>query len=145
MVHVPYKGSAPAFVDLLAGQVQFMAESIPQLSQYLKAGKIRVLAMTGKTRNAAMSDVPTMAEVGVKNFEVVGFYGVLAPPKLPADIAATLSDAFKKTLAAEDVKTKMIAQGADPAFLDAADFSAFLKNEMPRWQAAVKKAGVTLD
>jgi tripartite-type tricarboxylate transporter receptor subunit TctC len=145
MVHVPYKGSAPAFVDLLAGQVQFMAESIPQLSQYLKAGKIRVLAMTGKTRNAAMSDVPTMAEVGVRNFEVVGFYGVLAPPKLPADIAATLSDAFKKTLAAEDVKTKMIAQGADPAFLDAADFSAFLKNEMPRWQAAVKKAGVTLD
>jgi tripartite-type tricarboxylate transporter receptor subunit TctC len=145
MVHVPYKGTAPAFTDLLAGQVQFMAESIPQATQYLKAGKIRALAMTGGTRNAAIADVPTMAEVGVKNFEVVGFYGVLAPAKLPADVLAKLSDAFKKTLASDDVKTKMISQGADPAFLDSAQFAAFLKSESARWQAAVKKANVKLD
>jgi tripartite-type tricarboxylate transporter receptor subunit TctC len=145
MVHVPYKGSAPAFTDLLAGQVQFMAESIPAVSQYLKAGKVRALAMTGKERNAAIPDVPTMAEAGVKNFEVVGFYGVLAPPKLPADVLAKLNDAFKKTLANEDVKTKMVAQGADPAYLDSTQFSAFMKEQLVKWQAAVKKANVKLD
>ena len=145
MVHVPYKGTAPTFTDLLAGQVQFMSESIPQVTQYLKAGKVRALAMTGKERNAAIPDVPTMAEAGVKNFEVVGFYGVLAPAKLPADVIAKLSDAFRKTLVAEEVKTRMVQQGADPAFLDSAQFTLFLQSEGARWGDAVKKAGVKLD
>ena len=145
MVHVPYKGTAPAFTDLLGGQVQFMAESIPQVSQYLKAGKVRALAMTGKERNSAIPDVPTMAESGVKDFEVVGFYGVLAPAKLPADVTAKLTDAFRKTLANEEVRTRMVTQGADPAFLDSAQFAAFLKTETERWSAAVKKADVKLD
>jgi tripartite-type tricarboxylate transporter receptor subunit TctC len=145
MVHVPYKGTAPAFTDLLAGQVQFMAESIPQVTQYLKAGKVRALAMTGKERNAAIPDVPTMAESGVKNFEVVGFYGVLGPAKLPADVIAKLNDAFKKALTADDVKTRMVQQGADPAYLDSAQFTQFLQTESARWSAAVKKAGVKLD
>ena len=126
VMHVPFKDTAPAFTDLLAGQVQFMAESIPQVTQYLKAGKVRALAMTGKERSAAIPDVPTMAESGVKNFEVIGFYGVLAPAKLPADVIATLSDAFGKTLAADDVKTRMVQQSADPAFLDSAQFTQFL-------------------
>ena len=145
MVHVPYKGTAPAFTDLLAGQVQFMAESIPQVTQYLKAGKVRALAMTGKERNAAIPDVPTMAEAGVKDFEVVGFYGVLAPAKMPADVTAKLSDAFKKTLASDEVRTRMVQQGADPAYLDSAQFMQFLQTESARWGAAVKKAGVKLD
>lgn len=122
-----------------------MSESIPQMTQYLKAGKVRALAMTGKERNAAIADVPTMAEAGVKNFEVVGFYGVLAPAKLPADVIANLNDAFKKTLAADDVKTRMIQQGADPAFLDSTQFTQFLQSEGLRWAEAVKKAGVKLD
>ena len=145
MVHVPYKGTAPAFTDLLGGQVQFMAESIPQVGQYLKAGKVRALAMTGRERNSAIPDVPTMAESGVKDFEVVGFYGVLAPAKLPADVTAKLTDAFRKTLANEDVRNRMVAQGADPAFLDSAQFEIFLKAETARWSAAVKKADVKLD
>ena len=145
MVHVPYKGTAPAFTDLLAGQVQFMAESIPQVTQYLKAGKVRALAMTGKERNAAIPDVPTMAEAGVKDFEVVGFYGVLAPAKMPADVTAKLSDAFKKTLASDEVRTRMVQQGADPAYLDSVQFTQFLQTESARWGAAVKKAGVKLD
>jgi tripartite-type tricarboxylate transporter receptor subunit TctC len=145
MTHIPYKGSAPAFTDLLGGQVQFMAESIPQVSQYVKAGKVRALAMTGAARNAAIADVPTMNEAGIKNFEVVGFYGVLAPAKLPPDVLAKLTDAFQKTLASDDVKNKMITQGADPAFMDSKAFSVFLKNESLRWQTAVKKANVKLD
>ena len=145
MVHVPYKGTAPAFTDLLAGQVQFMSESIPQITQYLKAGKIRALAMTGRERNPAIADVPTMKEVGVDGFEVVGFYGILAPAKLPASVTAKLSDAFKTVLGQDEIKSRMIAQGADPAFLDSAAFNAFLKTENARWAAAVKKANVKLD
>jgi tripartite-type tricarboxylate transporter receptor subunit TctC len=145
MVHVPYKGSAPAFTDLLAGQVQFIAESIPQVSQYVKLGKVRALAMTGSERNAAIPDVPTMKEAGVKDFEVVGFYGMLAPPKLPADVTAILTQAFQKALASDEVRSKMISQGADPAYLDATAFGAYLKTEMGRWGGAVKKAGVKLE
>jgi tripartite-type tricarboxylate transporter receptor subunit TctC len=145
MVHVPYKGTAPAFTDLLGGQVQFMAESIPQVSQYVKAGKVRALAMTGAARNSAIPDVPTMAEVGVKDFVVVGFYGVLAPAKTPAPVLAKLNEAFAKVLAMDEVKTRMAAQGADPAYLDSRGFAKFLEGETTRWQAAVKKANVKLD
>ncbi len=145
MTHIPYKGTSAAFTDLLANQVQFMAESIPQVTQYVKVGKVRALAMTGRERNAAIADVPTMSEVGVKDFVLVGFYGVLAPANLPKDVLAKLSDAFQKTLASDDVKTKMIQQGADPAYLDPAAFLTFLKAESTRWQAAVKKANVKLD
>ena len=145
IVHVPYKGSAPAFTDLLAGQVQFIAESIPQVAQYVKIGKVRALAMTGSERNAAIPEVPTMKDAGVKDFEVVGFYGVLAPPKLPTDVTTILTQAFQKALASEEVRTRMISQGADPAYLDAAAFSTYLKTELGRWGTAVKKAGVKLD
>ena len=81
----------------------------------------------------------------MKNFEVVGFYGVLARDKLPPDVIAKLSDAFRKTLATDDVKTRMVQQGADPAFLDSAQFAQFLQSEGTRWGEAVKKAGVKLD
>lgn len=145
ITHVPYKGTAPAFTDLLAGQVQFMAESIPQVSQYVKSGKVRALAMTGRERNAAIPDVPTMAEAGVKDFEVVGFYGVLAPANTPKDVVAKLSKAFQDTLESADVRTRMVAQGADPAFLNADAFAAFLRAEGDRWGKAVKAANVQLD
>lgn len=145
IVHVPYKGSAPAFTDLLAGQVQIIAESIPQVAQYVKIGKVRALAMTGTERSAAIPDVPTMREAGVKDFEVVGFYGVLAPARLPADVVQRLGDAFRRALASEDVRNRMIQQGADPAFLDPAGFHAYMKSSMPRWGEAVRKANVKLD
>jgi tripartite-type tricarboxylate transporter receptor subunit TctC len=145
IVHVPYKGSAPAFTDLLAGQVQFMAESIPQVTQYVKAGKVRALAVTGPERSSALPDVPTMAEAGVKNFEVVGFYGILAPAATPKDIVAKLSQAFKDALESPDIRTRMIAQGADPAYLGTDAFAAALKVESERWSKAVKAAGVKLD
>jgi tripartite-type tricarboxylate transporter receptor subunit TctC len=145
IVHVPYKGSAPAFTDLLAGQVQFMAESIPQVTQYVKAGKVRALAVTGPERSSALPEVPTMAEAGVKNFEVVGFYGILAPAATPKDIVAKLSQAFKDALESPDIRTRMIAQGADPAYLGSDAFAAALKVESERWSKAVKAAGVKLD
>jgi tripartite-type tricarboxylate transporter receptor subunit TctC len=145
MVHIPYRGSAPAFTDLMAGQVQFMAESIPQAAAYHKQGKVRALAVTSRERNPALPDIPTAIEAGLKDFEVVGFYGFLAPASLPKDITAKLSDAFRQVLSAPDIRKRMIDQGADPAFLGSEDFRRFLAAEMPKWATAVSKSGAKLD
>jgi len=145
MVHIPYRGSAPAFTDLMAGQVQFMGESIPQAAAYHKQGKVRALAVTSKERNPALPDIPTAIESGIKGFEVVGFYGFLAPAGLPKDITAKLSDAFKQVMTSADIRARMIAQGADPAFLGSDEFAQFLVTETPRWAQAVKASGAKLD
>ena len=145
MVHIPYRGSAPAFTDLMSGQVQFMAESIPQAAQYAKQGRVRALAVTSRARNPALPEVPTLIEVGLKDFEVVGFYGILAPAGTPKDVVAKLSNAFKSALESPDVRGKMISQGADPAFLDADGFARFLDAEMPKWAKAVKDSGAKVD
>ena len=148
MVHIPYRGSAPAFTDLMAGQVQFMGESIPQAANYHKQGKVRALAVTSRERNPALPDVPTVMESGnpgLKDFEVVGFYGFLAPAGLPKDITARLSDAFKQVMASPEIRKRMVAQGADPAFIGSDDFAQFLALEMPRWAQAVKASGARLD
>ena len=145
MVHIPYRGSAPAFTDLMGGQVQFMGESIPQAANYHKQGKVRALAVTSKERNPALPDIPTVIESGIKGFEVVGFYGFLAPAGLPKEITAKLSDAFKQVMTSADVKSRMVAQGADPAFLGSDEFAQFLVAETPRWAKAVKESGAKLD
>ncbi len=145
MVHIPYRGSAPAFTDLMAGQVQFMAESIPQAAAYHKQGKVRALAVTSRTRNPALPDIPTVIESGLKDFEVVGFYGFLAPANLPKDVTGKLSAAFRQVLSAPDIRKRMSDQGADPAFLGSEDFAKFLAAEMPKWATAVSKSGARLD
>lgn len=145
MVHIPYRGSAPAFTDLMAGQVQFMAESIPQAANYHKQSKVKALAVTSKERNPALPDVPTVIESGVPNFEVVGFYGFLAPAGTPPDVVAKLSDAFRQVLNTPDLRNKMVTQGADPAFLGHEAFAKFLNTELPRWAAVAKASGAKLD
>jgi tripartite-type tricarboxylate transporter receptor subunit TctC len=146
MVHIPYRGSAPAFTDLMAGQVQFMAESIPQAAQYHRQGKVRALAVTSRERNPALPDVPTVIETRVaKNFEVVGFYGFLAPAGTPKMVVDKLSDAFKQVLALPEVRNRMVSQGADPAFLGADEFAKFLSDEMPKWAATVNASGARVD
>ena len=145
IVHIPYRGSAPAFTDLLAGQVQVMAESIPQASQYVKQGKLRALAVTGRERNAALPDTPTFAESGIAGLDVVGFYGVLAPAGTPKEVSAKLSDAFRQVLESADIRSRMSAQGADPAFLGSEAFASYLAAQMPVWAKAVKDSGTKLD
>jgi tripartite-type tricarboxylate transporter receptor subunit TctC len=145
IVHIPYRDSAPTITDLLAGQVQMMVESIPQASQYVKQGKQRALAVTGRERNAALPEVPTFAEAGIKGLEVVGFYGVLAPAGTPKDVVARLSDAFRQVLEAPDIRSRMVAQGADPAFLASDAFGSYLGAQMPICAKAAKDSGAKLD
>ena len=145
MVHIPYRGSAPAFTDLMAGQVQFMAESIPLAAQYHKQGKVRALAVTSRERSSALPEVPTAIESGLNDFEVVGFYGFMAPAGTPPEVVRVLSEAFKVVLSQPDLRARMTTQGADPAFLGAEDFSKYLRSELPRWASVVKKSGAQID
>ena len=145
MVHIPFKGSAPAFTDLIAGHVQFMADSVPQAASYAKQGKVKALAVTSSKRNPALPNTPTVIETGVANLEVVGFYGILAPKGMPPEITNKLSQAFKETLESPEIQKKMIDQGADPAYLNAEQFTKFLNTEMPRWAKVVKQAGAKVD
>ena len=145
MVHIPFKGSAPAFTDLIAGHVQFMAEPVPQAANYAKQGKVKALAVTSAKRNSALPNAPTVIETGVANLDVVGFYGIMAPKGTPPEVINKLSQAFREALESPDVQKKMIDQGADPAYLNAEQFAKFLANEMPRWAKAVKQAGAKID
>lgn len=145
MVHIPYRGIAPAFTDLMGGQVQFMTESIPQAANYHKQGKVRALAVTSKERNPALPDIPTVIESGIKGFEVVGFYGFLAPAGTPKDVVAKLSDAFKQIMNNPDVRSRMVTQGADPAFMGSDEFGQFIALQTPLWAKAVATSGAKLD
>ena len=145
MVHIPYRGSSPAFTDLMGGQVQFMAESIPQAANYHKQGKVRALAVTSKERNPALPDIPTVIESGIKGFEVVGFYGFLAPAGTPKEVVAKLSDAFKQIMTNPEVLSRMVTQGADPAYMGSDEFGQFLALQTPLWAKAVAASGAKLD
>ena len=129
----------------MAGQVQVMAESVPQAAQYVKAGKLRALAVTSRERNAALPDTPTMIEAGIPKFEVVGFYGFLAPAGTPKAVVDKLSAAFKATIDSPEIRGRMVQQGADPAFMDSDAFTRFLAAELPRWAEVVKRSGTRLD
>jgi tripartite-type tricarboxylate transporter receptor subunit TctC len=98
-----------------------------------------------RQRSVALPDTPTVIESGIKGFEVVGFYGFLAPANTPPDVSAKLSDAFKQVMALPDVRNRMITQGADPAFLGRDDFAKFLAAEMPKWAKAVQASGARVD
>jgi tripartite-type tricarboxylate transporter receptor subunit TctC len=129
----------------MGGQAQMMADSIPLFTQYIKAGKVRALAVTSGKRSPALPDVPTMEESGLKGFEVVGFYGVLAPAGTPKEIVDKLSGALRTVLADPDTKAKLEAQGAEPAWQSPEAFAATIIKEQQRWGQTVKVSGAKID
>ena len=145
IVHIPYKGSAPALTDVMGGQAQMMADSIPLFTQYIKAGKVRALGVTSGKRSPALPDVPTMEESGLKGFEVVGFYGVLAPAGTPKEIVDKLSGALRTVLADPDTRAKLEVQGAEPAWQSPEAFAATIVSEQKCWGQAVKVSGAKID
>ncbi|KDP88881.1 Bug family tripartite tricarboxylate transporter substrate binding protein [Cupriavidus basilensis] len=145
IVHIPYKGSAPALTDVMGGQAQMMADSIPLFTQYIKAGKVRALAVTSKHRSPALPDVPTMEEAGLKNFEVVGFYGMLAPSGTPKDVVARLSGALQTVLGEADTRAKLEQQGAEAAWQGPDAFGQTIAAEQKRWGQVIKASGAKID
>ena len=145
MAHVPYKGSAPALVDLIGGQVQLMFDNLPSALPQIKAGKLKALAVTSAQRSAALPDLPTVAESGLPGFEASSWFGLLTPAGTPKDIIAKLNGEVAKWLATPEAKEKMAAQGAIPAGKSPDDFARHIAAETAKWQKVVKDSGAKVD
>jgi tripartite-type tricarboxylate transporter receptor subunit TctC len=142
VVHVPYKGGAPALADLMAGQLTFMIENVPGTLPLVKSGKLRALAITSTHRSALASDVPTMAEAGVAGYEMVGWNGIFVAKGTPTEIVERLSTVLTKVLGLPDVKDQMTTMGAEAGGGTPQEFGAFVRAESARWGSIIKERGI---
>ena len=143
--HVPYKGSNPAMMDALAGNIDLLVSSVPSAMAQIKAGKLRPLAVTSAKRSSSLPDVPTVAEQGFRDFDVTTWYGVFAPAGTPKDIVNTLNTEINKLLATPEMKDAIHAQGAEPQAMTPDQFGALLKADYQKWRGIVQGSGVTLE
>jgi tripartite-type tricarboxylate transporter receptor subunit TctC len=144
LVHVPYRGGAPALIDLLGGQVHVMFDTIPQSIEYIRDGKLRALAVTTATRSEALPDVPTMGDF-VPGFEAGSWWGVGAPINTPAEIVDALNREIKAGLADPKIKTRLAELGTTPLLFTPAEFGTFVRAETEKWAKVVKSSGAKQD
>ena len=145
MVHVPYKGSGPAIQDVLAGQVQVFITTPPSVMQHVQSGKLKGLAVTGKTRHPSMPTVPTTAEAGLPSFQLEAWVALYAPANTPAPVIAKLSEAVKKGLEQAEVKQRADTAGVEVRYQNPQQMDALLKKELPYWNKVIKAANIKLD
>jgi tripartite-type tricarboxylate transporter receptor subunit TctC len=145
MVHVPYKGLAPALVNLLAGEVQAMFSSVVAIVPNIKAGRLRALAVTGKRRVALLPEVPTLDESGVPGYEAGSWYGILAPAGTPPAIVAKLHGAIVDALAQPEVRERLVGEGAEVIGSTPEGFAAHIAAELARLGKLVRAAGIRMD
>ena len=145
MVHIPYKGSAPAVNDLLGNQIAIMFDNMPSAIQHVRAGKLRPIAVTTAKRSPELPDVPTIAESGVPGYEATSWFGLFAVAGTPAPIVTQLNKALVKVLNQPDVKAKIAAQGGEVVAETPEQFAAFIKAETAKWGKVVKESGASVD
>jgi tripartite-type tricarboxylate transporter receptor subunit TctC len=145
MLHVPYKGTAPAIVDLLPGRVHCMSAEVLAVLPHVRAGKLRALGIATPTRNQVAPDIPTVSEAGVPGFEVTSWYGVLVPAGTPRPIVAQLSAGIAKSLASADMHQRFADLGATPVGNTPEEFAVFVKREGAKWAKAVKDSGAKVE
>jgi len=145
LVHVPYKGGAPAMVDLLGGQVQMYCAGITAGLPHAKTGRLRLIAATTLKRSAVAPDVPTAHESGLAGFDVASWISIMAPAKTPRPVIQRLYDEIVKITNEPAMRNYIISQGAEPALQTPEEFSAYLKEEIAKWAKVVKAAGVKVD
>ncbi len=143
MVHVPYKGGAPALVDLLAGRVQLAFASVATTISSIQAGKLRAIAMTGKNRFEGLPGVPTISESGVPGYEINNWYGIFVPANTPQDIIQRLNAETIKILQKPEVRAKLIAAGLEPVWNTPKEFSDYVRAETAKWRKIVADSGAT--
>ena len=142
MVHVPYKGGGPAVTDTLGGQVQLLFVSMPAALQYVKAGRLRALAVTSDKRSAAAPDIPTIAESGVPDCVVNSWYGALVPAKTSPTVVSKLQASFARVLQMAEVKERLFAQGAEATFSTSAEFDRLIRDELKQWEFVIREARI---
>jgi len=142
MVHIPYKGTAPALTELVAGQVDLAFENMPALIPHIQAGRLRALAVTTTKRSAVMPELPTIAEAALPGYDASVWFGVFAPAGTPRPVVDRLHGEILKALQTQDLKSRMVAMGTDVSGMGPDDFSAYVRKEIPKWANLVKAAGV---
>jgi tripartite-type tricarboxylate transporter receptor subunit TctC len=145
MAHVPYKGSGPAMIDVISGQIPITFEVFITALSYVKSGRLRALAQTGSTRSTHLPDVPTIGETGVPGYESAGWYGVLAPAGTPQTIIGRLHAEMSRIMGTADMQQRMADLGADPANETPEQFGAFIRAEIVKWAKVIKESGATAD
>lgn len=145
MTHVPYRGSAPVLQDLMGGQLQVVIDNMPPYLSQVRAGKIRALAVTSAKRSPAAPQLPTVAETGVKGYEASSWFGFFAPAGTPPDILAKLAAETQRILQLPDMKDRLLSLGAQPAANTPDEFAVFVRDEIAKWGAVIRNAGVRIE
>ena len=148
MLHLPYRGSGPALIDLIAGNVDLMFDNLPSALPHIRSGKLKALAVTSGQRSGALPEVPTVSEAGgllLKNYEASSWFGLLAPTGTPADIISRVQQETAKALATPTIKERMLSQGAIPSGMTPVEFTAFIAAETKKWAQVVKASGAKVD
>ena len=145
LIHVPYKGSGPALTDLMGGQVDTMIDQLTASIQYIRDGRIKALAITGRTRSPQLPNVPTLIESGLPRMEATTFTGLFAPANLPKAVNDKLIAALKKSLADPAVRARYEAMGVEMQDMSPEDFSAFVRNDFEKWRVIAREANITVE
>jgi tripartite-type tricarboxylate transporter receptor subunit TctC len=145
IVHIPYKGGAPAVADLMGGHVDLMFDVLPSSMPYVKAGKLKALGISSAQRSPLMPDLPTIAEGGLPGYLAITWNGILVPAGTSSAIVGRLNGAIAQTLRAPDIKERLAGTGTDPVSNTPEQFAAFLRAETVKWAAVIKSAGIKLD
>jgi tripartite-type tricarboxylate transporter receptor subunit TctC len=145
LVHVPYKGSAPLLTDLLAGGLDATFDSFTVYEEHIRSGRVRALAVTSRTRMAALPQVPTLAEAGLHGYEVSNWLGVLAPAGTPKEVVTALHAAVIRAMSDAGMKRQLTALGIEPATSTPDEFSALIRSEIPKWARLVKASGAMVE
>ena len=145
LIHVPYKGSAPALTDIVAGQVSVMFDNLPSVLPFIKSGRLKPLAVSSAARSRALPEVPTVAESALPGFDVTVWFGVLAPAATSRDTVNRLNAEIVKAIKTPDMRERFTQQGADPIGNTPEDFAAVIKRDLAKWAKVVKDANIKLD
>jgi tripartite-type tricarboxylate transporter receptor subunit TctC len=145
LVHVPYKGAAPAMQDLMGGQINMVFTSLPSVAGSLRNGSLRGIAVTSSHRSNAFNQIPTLAEAGLKNFDVSPWFGLFAPGATPSAVVRKINQDVNELLHHKDVIEKFAAQGADPLAVAPEQLAAMLKSDLAKWADVVKTSGAQID
>ena len=145
MVHLPYRGIAPAFNDLLGGQTQAMFPGLAAALPHIRSGRVRALAVTGAVRHPVVKDVPTLIESGFKGFDAIQWYGVVGPAGLPPPVLATLNETLNKVLQGPDLAERLAAEAVQPMPMSPEAFGMYIRADIARWTAIARDRKIDLD
>jgi tripartite-type tricarboxylate transporter receptor subunit TctC len=145
VLHVPYRGIAPAFTDLLGGQTQAMFPGLAAAMPHIRSGRVKALAVTGSARHPLIKEVPTLIESGFQGFDALQWYGVVGPAGIPAPVVKTLNDTLNRVLAEPDFKDKLAAEAVEPMPMSPDQFGKYIQADVVRWTALARERKIQVD